>query len=448
MFNRKIAIFLLLAIVSTLCIARDVADYKLLDNREDASFLLGEPIPITADDGTLFYIQQRSRDYSFKDLFRRFPSLPPVRGPKGPYDGPGPIGHAISGEIFAPPIPAKERIPYNKSVSYVLLCEDKTHILYAFYHLKDFFSNHKDNYTLTITKAQDYKRFISYNFNFISICPDGTTDIYKRPIKELVIDQTVWVDKDEGKFCGSTAYQPLNITEFYADYDAYQSHKIYDEFVIEIYNRYEEPDFKEYLKQKYDVPELQDYLEKNYAADVAVLTRLKEYVIAVSDIYIEYIENDIKRYDITDRYELISDNKLVALYLRLLDFADIANAKELNTEWEQAKMALEEDANNFKKTKYTILTRYTTYFDKITYIADEKAKELKLKRRLPTTEDELSKYLIWLDFFYAPNNNRLDIYGVEIKVEIIPNIGIKATSAGYDKIFGTADDIVFVREYY
>ena len=448
MFNRKIAIFLLLAIISAFCVARDVADYKLLDNREDAPFLLGEAIPVTADDGTLFYIQQRSRDYSFKDWFRRFPSLPPGRGPKGPYDGPVPVGHMISGEIFAPPIPAKERIPYDKSVSYVLLCEDKTHILYAFYHLKDFFSNHKDNYTLTLTKAQDYKRLISYNFKFISICPDGTTDIYKRPIKELAIDQTVWVDKDEGKFCGSTAYQPLNITEFYADYDAYQSHKIYSEFVIEIYNRYEEPELKEYLKQKYDVLELQDYLEKNYAADVAVLTRLKEYVTAVSDIYIEYIENDIKRYDITDRYELISDNKLVALYLRLLDFANIANAKELNTEWEQAKMALEEDANNFKKTKYMILTRYTPYFDKITYIADEKAKELKLKRRLPTTEDELSKYLIWLDFFYAPNNNRLDIYGVEIKVEIIPNIGLKATSAGYDKIFGTTDDIVSVREYY
>jgi len=448
MFNRKIAIFLLLAIVSTLCIARDVADYKLLDNREDAPFLLGEAIPITADDGTLFYIQQRSRDYSFKDWFRRFPSLSAIRGP---YPAGWSAGAGImdeTGSPIWPIIPAKERIPYDKSVSYVLLCEDKTHILYAFYHLKDFFSNHKDNYTLTLTKAQDYKRLISYNFNFISICPDGTTDIYKRPIKELAIDQTVWVDKDEGKFCGSTAYQPLNITEFYADYDAYQSHKIYGEFVIEIYNRYEEPELKEYLKQKYDVPELQDYLEKNYAADVAVLTRLKEYVTAVSDIYIEYIENDIKRYDITDRYEFISDNKRAELYLRLLNFADVYDAKELSTEWEQAKMALEEDANNFKKTKYTILTRYTPYFDKIIYIADEKAKELKLKRRLPTTEDELSKYLIWLDFFYAPNNNRLDIYGVEIKVEIIPNIGLKATSAGYDKIFGTADDIVFVREYY
>ena len=73
---------------------------------------------------------------------------------------------------------------------------------------------------------------------------------------------------------------------------------------------------------------------------------------------------------------------------------------------------------------------------------DIKLPEVSLE--LPTNAEELDLYKRWISTFSLRFR---DDYGTEIKYEILDGIGLKAISAGPDKIFGTEDDIEYLREY-
>ena len=66
---------------------------------------------------------------------------------------------------------------------------------------------------------------------------------------------------------------------------------------------------------------------------------------------------------------------------------------------------------------------------------------------LPVNNDELRSYLNWIVIIEGVDTveNLKDAYGKSIKFEVIKD-GLKATSAGPDKVFDTQDDEVFVNK--
>ena len=76
---------------------------------------------------------------------------------------------------------------------------------------------------------------------------------------------------------------------------------------------------------------------------------------------------------------------------------------------------------------------------------------LNIPEELPTNQEELELYLNWIERklrlvrqHNTPAGSMIDHYGTQIKFEVIPE-GLKATSAGADKEFGTVDDYWIIR---
>jgi len=73
---------------------------------------------------------------------------------------------------------------------------------------------------------------------------------------------------------------------------------------------------------------------------------------------------------------------------------------------------------------------------------------IKNDTKLPRTEEEFAKYMHWLGGNENIKVQQLpDFYGTPIKYELLEGIGIKATSAGRDKVFDTEDDQVHISTY-
>ena len=71
-----------------------------------------------------------------------------------------------------------------------------------------------------------------------------------------------------------------------------------------------------------------------------------------------------------------------------------------------------------------------------------------MKGDLPVNQEELASYLAWIAAIWQKDSieDLTDDFGTPIRFELT-DIGLKATSAGSDKIFGTDDDIVYISRY-
>jgi len=99
------------------------------------------------------------------------------------------------------------------------------------------------------------------------------------------------------------------------------------------------------------------------------------------------------------------------------------------------------------KTKELYNTQKKGTWNDEVFPLKQDVKTPRLSRDLPTNKEELSIYLDWLCIIEGVSNpyELRDAYGTSIKFEVI-KVGLKATSAGADKVFDTQDDEVFINE--
>ena len=382
--------------------------------KSDEPILLGEAVPFIADDGTLFYLQEVNSLYlkqkTSEEMLWKNQAPGGVYGPKGP-DG--------------PPRVIYEKLLDNEenTVSYALLCESRDHILYIFKHYKGFFVDKTDDYTVDINKQIDFENVTTYTFtlryNNIGqvLVPPGQTFW---PEFQFLVD--IWIDKND-KYCGSLMYPPYPFLEYYSDL-SYEFKTINSKTGKEVIN---------------NVPQYKIHIDID-------TNLLNEYYVCVKDHYIDWAEKSLILYlesshkwnlDFRERFENV---------LYLMKYCDNNTWGIFNDKFKNASKIVA--ANELYQYNVLRLENHTLGVSSI-IIERNRYHPVRIPEHIPEfefprTEEELNEYLTFIKEVYSASLH--DYYGVEIKIELQP-LGLKATSAGPDKVFDTDDDIVFIREH-
>ena len=282
-------------------------------------------------------------------------------------------------------LPGREPYIYvENECYYFLLCESEKHILAVFDESKNYIQKYQDKLTLTIDKS--YKNFDTYYFNYS----------YMDDHKNILL----WIDKLNDELCGTFIYQIVN-------------HGIV---------------FKEKLSQQH----------YNF----------------VEDFYIDYLFTAFNKYDeLYNNYiDFTVDSSIYVIHGALM----IHNRKFVEEEDIDGRISdYREKQYRFyaaeKNTSYAfeLYTMSVSYFS-VLWGSDENINPFlkhkpDIKYDLPINDDELKRFLDWKKSG-NPNLEFNDGYGTPVKFEIITE-GLKVTSAGRDKIFGTGDDKHFIRTY-
>ena len=376
---------------------------------------IGEAFEFTADDGTKFYIQEIDPKY---------------REQKPCYTPYGEINPRIT--LWTPDLNWEHKMLGAKYmqdfVPYAILCEDKDQILYLFELHKDFFKRDDAKYELKISKNKEYENITTYSFDLKYTFLDYKDDLELGG--ELVITSEFWADKKHNKYCGSLEYPPFPLMPKYFNEPVEEGWSISSGYIVLIdINRDE----------------------------------LSEYYFCVADYYLEVSDGYIDE----AHQKLANDEIFPIVDYREYDIRALMYLFDYETGLKKAEEVgvLYNKASVIRKRKNTVsyltyLTQYTdatvAYFEKRLlneYDPPSAEQQQAMKNKpefesqLPRTEEELKEYLAWMQALYRFYTDKLyDDYGTEIKFELIPG-GLKATSAGLDRIFGNEDDIVFVREF-
>ena len=375
----------------------------------DEPVLLGEAVSFTADDGTLFYLQEINSLYTkqktAEELLLNY-SPGGWSGQQGPHFTP--TANILDNE--------------EGVVSYGLICESKDHILFVFKHYKGFFVDKIDDYTVDINKQLDFENITTYTFtlkykNIIQkIFPPE-----REPLPNIEFSVNIWTDKNN-KYCGSLMYPPYPFLEHYSDLS----------YEVKTIDQKTGQEVVKYVPQ--------------YKLCINIDTNLLNgYYVCVKDFYIDFAEQSITFYsegsyrwhtDFRENFEKI---------LYLMKYCD-------NDTWEifdgKFKNASEIVAANRRYTD--TVSRLKNYTLGVSYIIERNRYRSEYITKnipefeFPKTTEELNKYVTFIKEVYSASLH--DYYGVEIKIELQP-LGLKATSAGPDKVFDTDDDIVFIREH-
>ena len=376
----------------------------------DKPILLGEAVPFTADDGTLFYLQEVNSLYAkqktSEELLLKYYSPGGWSGPQGPRFTP--IANILDDE--------------EGVVAYGLLCESKGHILFVFKHYKYFFVDKTDDYTVDINKQLDFENITTYTFtlkykNIIQkIFPPE-----REPLPNIKFSVDVWTDKNY-KYCGSFMYPPYPFLEHYSDLS----------YEVKTIDQKTGQEVAKYIPQ--------------YKLCIDIDTGLlNEYYVCVKDFYIDFAEQSLK-FHLEGSYKWHTDfRENFEKILYLMKYCD-------NDTWEifndKFKNASEIVAANRRYTD--TVSRLKNYTLGVSSIIERNQYRLEYIPKnipafeFPRTAEELNEYMMFIKGIYDPAMR--DYYGVEIKIELHPR-GLKATSAGPDKVFDTDDDIVFIREH-
>ena len=290
--------------------------------------------------------------------------------------------------------------------------------LYIFTHYKGFFVDKTDDYTVDINKQIDFENVTTYTFtlqyNNIGqvLVPPGQTFWPK-----FRFSTDIWIDKND-KYCGSLMYPPYPFLEYYSDL-SYES-RIFD------------PKTGQYVGYKLNID-----------IDTGLLN---EYYICVKDFYIDLAEKSLTFYlnsgygwntDFRERFEKI---------LYLMRYCDNDTWDIFNDKFKNASKIVA--ANELYQYNVLRLENHTLGVSSI-IIERNRYHPVRIPENIPNfdfpkTTEELNEYVTFIKEVYNPAMQ--DYYGVEIKIELHP-LGLKATSAGPDKVFDTDDDIVFIREH-
>ena len=398
----QLAIILLAASISFAVPATFFKENSQSSESTDPLFI-GVAFEFTADDGTKFYVQEI--DYKYREQKPYYKSY----------------GRVMNIHIM--PITRdhywKQRKYTQDFVSYAILCEDKDQILDFFKLHKDFFKRDDAKYELKISKDKGYENITTYSFNLKYTFLDYEDDLESGG--EIVVTSEFWADKKHNKYCGSLEYPPFPLMPKY-----FNDTKL--------------------------------MLSSGYIVHIGInRDELNEYYFCVADYYLEIIDgyiDEARQKIANDEVAYVDD--VVRNIMQLIRECDNGTWKNKNKEFEMF-----ENKNVIIFIKQT-LNDYTQYIDvKISEfekqllngyrLSEEEQQALehkpKFENQLPTTEEELKEYIEWMRVLHRTYADKIyDYNGIEIKFELIPG-GLKATSAGLDRIFGNEDDIVFVREF-
>jgi len=303
--------------------------------------------------------------------------------------------------------------PLTLSV-YGLMLEDETAVLASFILNKTYFYS---DYVIKINKAYSFESLDVYIMKFYDL-ENEVRNIFKFPGTEIDKESIIksrniqpmaisfWIDKNNNIFNGGD------------DIIAYQINKSYN------------PDL--YTKEQFFL--LKDFYidlinRNNKEMSLALETFSKCHVLSLDYVFTAMLEYDTENKGMWESY--LKEGK--ALSKKLFDIRD--------------KIENQERLKRYTKP----LSVICDYWPGVVEL--QKLDAIRNDMKLPRTDEEFVRYMHWLDGNENINNEKyksgvvLDFYGTPIKYELLKDIGIKATSAGRDKIFDTEDDQVHISTY-
>jgi len=293
-----------------------------------------------------------------------------------------------SGDLIVSPY-SKELVAYNENESfYFILSEDKKHILYKFDEQRNYIQ--KFSMYLTANRQDKYENVTSYKITFPLLLD------YELQDQSLF----VWLDNKSSKYHGSLNYPPVYFNDNSVKSD--EEKEVYD-CLKDMYIDYVEKELNRCQKLF--------YADVDYRLDQTI--RLSATVIKAFD---EQLAQELfEKINLTDFWQNKTD-----IYKRL-------NTKLLSDYCRTVNM----------------IQNFNNQFDSRKWFAETRPN---IKDELPTTKEEMLEYLRWQSLNFKEGRGHDDAYGTSVRFEIIPE-GLKATSAGKDKVFDTDDDQYFVRTY-
>jgi len=432
-----------LFIISTILLALiplqaiTVADFKA--NSTDVESLSDPIMSITADDGMLFYLCKVNK--IFTDQRKLF-----VDHLHKPVPIEFSIGVFGSEEVFTWVFVEKHEysLPIEHGTRYAIVDSTKKHILYMFNHEDDYFE--KDNQrTFEITKIEEFERVTSYNLSLKFAYPKEGYN--SRFYEHLELSETLWLDR-EGDYSGSYQSPFIPFLPVYAS-----------DFV----------DYKfEFINGDDGTIKLGTFTNRSGRYELLIdfdSKDLEDHYFALKELFVEYLNTRLSLYKkvALDGYHFLEDENFSNI-LNLMKVADRATWEIWDKEYMDVKI-LTEDTNDFlvvedRLENYTkfiddLVAEYSVKYIDFLDVDDDRMIALNnkpdIKGQLPTSEEELAIYLDWVydltqwSLGGDEHDNKLyDRYENEIKFELILG-GLKATSAGYDRVFDTDDDIWAIR---
>ena len=300
----------------------------------------------------------------------------------------------------------------KKIMPYALMCEHEIHVLYAFYHWRDWFDVDIEK-KINVKKARDFQSAITYN---VFVLPYSGPDGHPKGVSgaiywEFTVRDNIqnwilaWVDKENDKYCGSLA------RKLSGGYNSF----VTDEECMDYYVHTKDI----YLHEVNDF--LESYKKILQKRDIAQIDGTN---VSMDSHSSPALNSIISQYD-KEEY-----NALTSEYQRLMPIYDEFRMLYYNKC--RLELYLSFTKSEIKKV-----------IDKDRYL---KNKELpNIEGELPVNEDELVIYRNYIpEISYSSKN---DIYGTLARYELLEDIGIKVTSAGADKIFDTDDDIWIIKHF-
>jgi len=182
----------------------------------------------------------------------------------------------------------------------------------------------------------------------------------------------------------------------------------------------------------------------------------KKYYDYIKDLYIDIINDEMNDYSksLDDYIEFREFN--IGRYIHYIYSYDKEFGDELKSRYRDLINRQNEYTNNEQIRNQRLLIEYSSPIWQISYLnrGNIWRGALPLKGGLPKTEKELGIYLDWL----AENRDKYidetsviplplkDIYGEPLKFTLEKD-GLRVSSAGLDKIWGTADDQTYLSKY-
>jgi len=269
---------------------------------------------------------------------------------------------------------------------YFLLCENETHILLMFDSDKNYPQKQKDK--LTLVKYGDFTPASVYIFSYLY------------PQNDMIAEKKVWIDIENDKFCGTYMYPYI-----YFDIDNIPTD--------------DGRDYYNFMKYFY-------------------ISEIEKEIQRCNDIFTNNVDYKINR-------EIFYGYSAFKIYDKEMENRFASQLAELNKNKWKFGREYKNDMVWVESSVMSVSNIQDLYY-RVLNNKDFAKTRPDIIGELPTTDEELEKYLSWQTSNYVGDPVLKDRYHTPLKFEIIPE-GLKATSAGKDKIWDTEDDRYFIRTY-
>jgi len=381
---------------------------NIIRDRTKKDFFIGKEIHITADDGQKFILQEINViPESFYILYDR---------EWRPYQ-----------QIY---------IPKEHSVVYVLMCENKTDILFDFEHFRDYFDEmSEEDYSLTITNIQKHENISTYEFTFDYKLP-SVFPAYRLPFHEydtdrITVKHRFWVDVKEHKYCGAEySYRPTPIIEYDYTYEDWKGasyslrYKTAPEWLTEYYNYTKDMQIgnvKEYFGTLYD------YEEKRIKLAITMSYWDLDGAARRSMALISYFEPDLGK-ELQEELDMIHND--------MADYGEFRRTMPNHYVGSVSELTVFYTKENTRGSKY-----YGKWFDdRVERISNSKIPNFDL----PRNEEELAQYIAWLSEIYDKDVTVARfIDGTELKIQY----NLTTDPEGLQAVFVDSEIVPPFREY-